>query len=252
MQTVQPASRDPVLEAHAFWHKFQKQIAITVVVLLLLLLGLGGYKLYSDRQNSAAAAQLAAANSTHGYEQVIADYPNTPAAASAYLFLADIQRNKRMFVESNATLQSFLDKNPKHELASTAAMANAANLESMGKTDEALARYRQVAANYPQDFNAPAALISEVRLLKAKNQPDQVRQICENILTQYRDSFWAGEAMRELRSLQPSGSPAPAAAVSRPPGPGPMMLPTAPTTALPPGGPAPAGAPTANPSPKPR
>jgi len=248
MATAQPVSRDPALEAHALWYKFRGEIAAFVVVVILGIIALGVYKLYTDRRDSSAADLLAAAKNAPDYEQVIAQYPNTPAGASAHLLLAEAQRKDRKLVE-NATLEVFIDKNPKHELVSTAEMGIASNLEAMGKTDEALSSYQRIAAKYPTSFTAPLALISQVSLLKAKNQPDAARRVCETILTQYRESFWAGEAMRELRSLKPAGGaqatgasgakPAVVPPLLRPP----MMLPPAPA-------PAPSGAPAASAKPK--
>ena len=131
--------------------------------------------------------------------------------------LAEAQRNEKKFIEANATLQVFINKNPNHELATSARMAMAANLESMGKTDEALSMYQRIAASYPKSFNAPLALYSQVHLLKAKNQNEDARRVCEAILTQYRDSFWAGEAARVLRSLKPIGPSQPAVTPTIPP-----------------------------------
>jgi hypothetical protein len=90
-------------------------------------------------------------------------------------------------------------------------MAMAANLESMGKSDEALAAYQQISTTYPNSYNAPLALLSQVYILRVKNKSDEARRICETILTQYRTSFWAGEAMQELRLLKPSSTPVPMA-----------------------------------------
>jgi predicted negative regulator of RcsB-dependent stress response len=241
MATAQPVSRDPALEAHAFWHKFKTQIVAVIFLAVLAIVVLGAYKLYSDQRDSTAAAELAAAKTPQDYEQVIARYANAPAAASASLLLAEAQRNQRKFAESNATLQAFIDKNPKHELASTAELAIAANLESMGKTDEALARYRQIAKDYAQTFAAPLALISEVPILKAKNQADAARVVYETIINQYGNSLWAMQAMQELRSMKPAaGAPqSPSPGVNRPPMGippalrAPMALPAAPGPNLP-------------------
>jgi tetratricopeptide (TPR) repeat protein len=115
-------------------------------------------------------------------------------------------------------------------------MAMAANLESLGKTDEALAMYQQIASSYPNSFNAPVALLSQVYILKAKNRNDDARRICETILTQYRTSFWAGEAMQQLRLIKPSSSP-PLGAIPTATVPPLLALPPAP--AAPPGQPAP-------------
>jgi len=112
-------------------------------------------------------------------------------------------------------------------------MAMAANLESMGKADEALTIYQQVASDYPNSFNAPMALLSQVYILKAKNRNDDARKICETVLTQYRTSFWAGEAMQQLRILKPvtSSTAAPPAGPTVPPM---LAVPAAPAPQAPP------------------
>src|SRR4029453_10103665 len=85
------------------------------------------------------------------------------------------------------------------------------------KSNEALSVYRQIASSDPKSFNAPLALLSQVYLLKTQNRNDEARRICETILTQYRESFWAGEAMQQLRLLKPSGPSEPIATPAIPP-----------------------------------
>ena len=99
------------------------------------------------------------------------------------------QRAKKQFADANTTLHQFIDKFPKHELITTAWMGVAANLESLGKTDEALSTYQRLATEYPQSFNAPLALLAEIPLLKAKNRTEEARRVCETIISQYRDSI---------------------------------------------------------------
>ena len=106
-------------------------------------------------------------------------------------------------------------------------MGVAANLESLGKNDEALSTYQRLATEYPQSFNAPLALLAQVPFLKAKDRIDEARRICETVMTQYRDSIVSNEAMRELMSLPrpaapPVTTPTPAQAsipMARPPEP---------------------------------
>ncbi len=206
MPTVPLPSYDAALETRVFWERFKTEIISALIIVALAIVGFGAYRFYSDRRAASASAMLASAKSADAYQQVIADYPNTPAAADGYLLLAEAQRKEKKFTEANATLQVFIDKNPNHELVSTAKMAMAANLESMGKNDEALSMYQQIASTYPNSFNAPLALLSQVYLLKSKIQTEEARRVCETILTRYRESFWAGEAAQELRLLKPSVS----------------------------------------------
>jgi len=217
MPTVPPPSYDAALETRVFWERFKTEIIAALIIVMLAIIGFGAYRFYIDRKAAAASALLASAKSADAYQQVIADYPNTPAAADAYLLLAEAQRKEKKFTEANATLQVFIDKNPNHELVSTAKMAMAANLESMGKNDEALSIYQQIASIYPNSFNAPLALLSQVYLLKSKNQTEEARRVCETILTRHRESFWAGEAAQELRLLKPSASSEPAPTSTIPP-----------------------------------
>ena len=209
MPTATPPSRDVALETRVFWERFKKEIAAALLILLLGVIAFAGYRFYTDRRVAAASALLAIAKTAQEYRQVIDRYPNTAAAADAYILLAEAQRKEKKFAEANTTLQTFIAKFPQHDLVSTARMAMAGNLESMGKTDEALAMYQQVASANPNGFNAPVALLSQVYILKAKNRNDDARRICENIMTQYQTSVWAGEAMQQLRLLKPSSSSAP-------------------------------------------
>ena len=217
MPTVPSPSYDAALETRVFWERFKTEIIAALIIVVLAIIGFGAYRFYIDRNAAAASALLASAKSADAYQQVIADYPNTPAAADAYLLLAEAQRKEKKFTEANATLQVFIDKNPNHELVSTAKMAMAANLESMGKNDEALSMYQQIASTYPNSFNAPLALLSQVYLLKSRNQTEEARRVCETILTRHRESFWAGEAAQELRLLKPSASSEPAPTSTIPP-----------------------------------
>jgi tetratricopeptide (TPR) repeat protein len=217
MPTVPPPSYDAALETRVFWERFKTGIVAALIIVLLAIIGFGVYRFYIDRRAAAASALLASAKNADAYQQVIANYPNTPATADAYLLLAEAQRKEKKFTESNTTLQVFIDKDPDHEFVSTAKMAMAANLESMGRNDEALSMYQQIASTYPNSFNAPLALLSQVYILKAKNQIEEARRVCETILTQYRASFWDGEAAQELRLLKPSASSEPASASTIPP-----------------------------------
>jgi TolA-binding protein len=260
MPTESP-STDAVVEAQVFWLRFQKEIAAALIIVILAIVGFAGYRFYTHQRNSTAAELLGKAKNPQDYQEVIARYPGTPAGASAYLLLAETQRNQKKFAEANTALQAFIDKHSEHDFVATAQLAMAANLESMGKNDEALTIYQQVANKYPNSYNAPLALISEVPLLKAKNRIEDARRVCEEILTKYRmpgqqaeatrddrmETVWAGEAMRQLRSLKPPEQPKPGPAAAglpaMPPGTGAPPMIAAPSAA-PATGPMSAGAPT--------
>jgi predicted negative regulator of RcsB-dependent stress response len=211
------SSADPVLETQVFWERHKKKVFAVLVLALLSVAAWGGHRIYSDRRDASAANLLATAKTAAEFQKVVAQYPGTPAAGSACLFVAEEQRKEQKFTEANTTLQAFVEKYPTHELKGTARMAMAANLESLGKREEALAVYQRLAADDPQGFSAPAAMISQVYILKQQNQAEEARRVCETILTKYRDSVVASEATRQLRLLKPPAPPeAPIATAPQP------------------------------------
>src|SRR5438132_1784686 len=201
MPIAKEVTTDHALQAHVFWLKYRREIAILPILAIVASFATAGYRFYRDRREATAATLFDAAKTPAAYEEVISRYGDTAAAASAYLLLADEQRKQSKYSEANATLVKFLEKFPQHELASTARMAMAANLEAMGKQDEAFATYQQIASANAGSFNAPMALIEQVHILQEKNRIDDARRICETIMTQYRESYAAMEASQLLRTI---------------------------------------------------
>src|SRR5256714_4510589 len=179
-------STDSAPDREVFWDRYKKEVMAVLILALIGVAAFGGYQLYSSRQENVAAVALSGAKAAGDFQKVISQYPTTAAGASAYLLLADAQRNEKKFADANGTLQTFLDKFPKHELVGTARLALAGNLEALNKKDEALAAYRRVVADNPKGFVAPVALYSEIHLLKEKKQIDEARRVCETLMTQYR------------------------------------------------------------------
>jgi TolA-binding protein len=204
MPTTKVESTDPALEAQVFWLRYRREIAALLVIAIIALTAFIGYRLYHDRREMAASAMMASAKTAVDYQEVINRYNDTSAAAAAYLLLADAQRKDGKFADANNTLQTFITKFPEHELVSTARMATAANLESLGKQDDALAMYQVIGSLNAGSFNAPHALLAQAQILEAKNRVEEARRVCETIMTKYRDSYAALEAARVLRTLKPA------------------------------------------------
>ena len=112
MPAAPPPSRDVALETRVFWERFKQPLIAALSVVLLAVIAFTGYRFYSDRRAADASAALAAAKTAQEYQQVIARYSNTTAAADAYIFLAEAQRKEKKFAEANKTLESFIAKYP--------------------------------------------------------------------------------------------------------------------------------------------
>ena len=231
------STTDTAPERDVFWERYKKEVMAVLIVALIAVAGYGGYRLYSDRQANVAATMLASAKTVADFQKVISDYPTTAAGGSAYLLLADAQRNEKKFNEANATLQTFLDKFPKHELAGTARLAMAGNLEAMGKKDDALTAYQRLVSGDPHGFTAPIALYSQIHLLKEKKQIEEARRVCETIKSQYPQSRLVADADYQLHLLKvdnpPAPAPAPPPTIAAPPPPAVSSAPPAPQSAVP-------------------
>ena len=238
------SSADPVLESQILWVRYKKHLFVALVFIFLAVGAWGAFRFRADRRETAAASALGAAKTAADFQKVITDYPGTPAGDSAYMFLAEQQRNDKKFEEANATLQKFVDKNPKNELKATARLAIGANLESLGKLDDALAAYQKLATDDPQSYTAPFAMIGQARVYKQQNKTDDARRVCEAVLTQYRESLLASEAQRQLNMLK-GNEPGPGKTLQLAPqnltpntGPKKVVVPPQPVPAGPPAAPA--------------
>src|SRR5437868_12614384 len=138
MPTARVETGNATLEAQVFWMRYRKQIVALIALALIALIIFGIYRFYSERRQNNAAAMFARSKTAADYQQLLNHYGDTLAAASAYLLLAEEQRKAQQYQEANSTLQTFIEKFPRHELVSSARMAIAGNFEAMGKQDEAL------------------------------------------------------------------------------------------------------------------
>ncbi|PYK42200.1 MAG: hypothetical protein DME46_11990, partial [Verrucomicrobia bacterium] len=99
MPVAKELRTDPALEAQVFWFKYRREIAILLILGIVAIFAIAGYRLYRDRREATAATLFVAAKTPAAYEDVINRYGDTAAGASAYLLLADGQRNQAKYSE---------------------------------------------------------------------------------------------------------------------------------------------------------
>src|SRR4051812_43228534 len=94
------SNAEPAPQREVFWERYKKEVMAVLILGLLAVAIFGGYRLYSDRRENAAAEALASARAQPDFQKVITDYSNTAAGASAYLLLAEAQKNEKKFAEA--------------------------------------------------------------------------------------------------------------------------------------------------------
>jgi TolA-binding protein len=113
-------------------------------------------------------------------------------------------------------LQTFLDKYPAHPLAAAGDLSVAETLDAEGKADDAMSKYQEVAAKYPDTYSAPLAVLAQAALLQREGKTEDARRVYENFVAQFPDSVFTQQAMAQMHMLRTK--PGAAAAASPSPG----------------------------------
>ncbi len=124
-------------------------------------------------------------------------YASTQAGQRALLLAAAALFREGKYSESQRTFEQFRSGNEGDPLKGTAAFGIAACLEAQGKTDEAIAAYREVAAAYPDSAVSAQSQLALAGLFDSKNEPQQALQYYD----QLRTTVWMNEAESSRQAL---------------------------------------------------
>ncbi len=201
--TFQPAPPPPdEFDPLEFWIRHRSRILLYGGLLIFAGLIYLAYWWSQTAMREKAAQSLAAAASTEDFRKVADQYPHTTAGGNALLLLAEHQRSEGKLDDSSATLQSFLQKHPKHPLLSGAYTSLAANQEAQGKLDDALATYKKVTTGFPNSFSVAAAYLAQGRILTAQGKAEEARHAYETVIASYPESLFREEASVQLAKLK--------------------------------------------------
>jgi TolA-binding protein len=205
---------DPLL----FWDEHKGKVLLYGTLLIVALVGYAIYEIAKSHRIAEAGRAFAEAGSAADYRRVAERFPKSVAGGNAALALGGLLREEKKLEESEAALRKFLKDHSEHPLASSGLISLAATLEAQGRTDEALDVLRQVSTRYAASHDAPLAMILQAGILKARSRPEEARRAYEGVISQFPESIYAQQAMREMRSIQPAAnsvpSPSPTAAAS--------------------------------------
>jgi predicted negative regulator of RcsB-dependent stress response len=204
------------------WLEINKKRLIAAGLVGALLLG--GFALYRWRsaqleleanselvllQSGRTRAGLPAAEvKAQDLAEFASRYGTTEAGKRGLLLAAGALFREGKYAESLASFESFRSGNVGSPLVDTAVLGGAACLEAMGKTDEAIAAYREVIANYPESASASQARLALAGLLETKNEFQQALSFYDQLGT----TAWATEAGARRQALlasHPELAPAP-------------------------------------------
>jgi len=175
----------------------------TKIIILAILLGIGvvAYVIYDGlaqaKANDAGAALLSSQQSDD-YEEVIKTWPESNAAASARLLLADIQWSESKD-DSITTLEEFIASYPEHPSIGTAKTSLGLRLLDQGNTDQARDILAEVAENDTYSYIAPMAAIALGDISKAAGDTKKAAEWYEKAQL---DEAGYGNAFQSLASAR--------------------------------------------------
>lgn len=191
-----------------------------VVVVVVALVILGGYQMYRANQRAQidrASAMLMSASNLTTLQDIVTQYPTTPAAPIALLLLARSHYDSGNYAMADGAYADFQTRYPTHFMSVSAQLGRYHCMEAQGQMDAALDGYAAFARDNPNHFLAPMALLGKARALTIMGRYGEARIDYENFIAAHPDSLWGREAETALslldRSLpRPVESPESAAA----------------------------------------
>ena len=147
--------------------------------------------------------------------KVATQYPKSTAAQRAILFAATSSFLGNEYDKAKAQFDRFARENRESAMLGNALLGSAACLDAQGKTDEAIAAYKNLVDHHGGDLVIPEAKLALGRLYESQNKPEQARALYEEIVRNdpMRSSIGDDASMRleELRVKYPPPRPPPSA-----------------------------------------
>ncbi|MBK1881682.1 tetratricopeptide repeat protein [Luteolibacter pohnpeiensis] len=202
-----------------FMDRHQKGVAVLAVVAVL---GAASFLIYRSLENNkeiTAGEALVKAEKIADFQAVIKESPDTTAAGSAMMLLADQQWTEGNPDDSVKTLKDFLSSHPDHPAKPTAKASLASKLVSQGKSDEAKKLLEELVADPSARYIAPYALISLGDISKVANDLDQAQSYYERARNEYPSSSFFSTANDRISSLKAK----PPVEIDAPPAPDPTL-----------------------------
>lgn len=182
---------------------FLKENGIAIVVgVLVAVAGFVGYSIWKNAKSAkldAASALLTTSQTIPQFQEIIANYPETPAAPLAMLSLAAAQYDQAQYDLALSTFEQFAAQHAAHDMLPVARLGIAQSKEALARYDEALAAYDDFLKTFPESYMAPNATFGKARVLEATGKFEEAKAVYEAFIAANPDSPWTGRAETGLR-----------------------------------------------------
>ena len=216
-----------------FLDKNQKNLIILTILLVIAGAALVVYRGIEKSRQETAGTDLNKATDLAALQAVAKDHPDTHAASSAMVLLADRQWSEGQQDAAITTLRDFIAANPGHPAFATARASLGAKLMAQGKAADATALFQEIADDPKARFIAPYALISLGDIAKAAGDLEKAEASYSRVKKDFPESSFADTANKRIATLkakppvevEPAPAPAPAPKADAPVSPEPAPQP---------------------------
>jgi predicted negative regulator of RcsB-dependent stress response len=174
---------------------FIKENGVAIVVgVLVAVIGFAGYTIWRNSQAAqieAAAALFANAQTVPQFQEVLANYPDTPSASLAQLSLGAAYFDQADYPSARAAFEQFASAYPDHLMVPNARLGIAQSLEAQAQFAEALSAYDSfLAANAGHYLVAPA-IFGKARVLEEMGRYDEAIAVYDDFISSNPGGDWA-------------------------------------------------------------
>ncbi|MGA0845729.1 MAG: tetratricopeptide repeat protein, partial [Luteolibacter sp.] len=192
MSADRPENATPLAEIthgpSAFERFLDRNQKLLAVLGILLVIATAAWVVYSGIQKShqeTAGAALQKATDLSAIRKVIDEFPDTPAASSAMILLANAQWDDNQQDTAIQTLRDFISAQPKHPAIATAQASLGSKLMQQGKSADAASAFQAIIDNPTSTYLDGFALISLGDLAKSAGDLDRAETYYQRARTDF-------------------------------------------------------------------
>ncbi|MES2996441.1 MAG: tetratricopeptide repeat protein [Verrucomicrobiota bacterium] len=209
MSNLTKDSTSPLAEIaqgpNAFDTFLDRNQKLFIAVVLLIAAGVAAYVIYdgiTETKRKSAAADLVKANDLAALQKVASEHPQTPAAASAAILLADKQWSDNQQEAAIGTLRELIKNYADHPAVPSAKASLAAKLMLVGKDADAKNLFQEIAGDPAAAHLAPYALVSLGDIAFAAGETDKAETFYKKAQSGFPGNMLANAAVDRIAALK--------------------------------------------------
>jgi TolA-binding protein len=200
-QQLNTAPIDELEQLRKFLHTHGMTLVIGICLLIAAIILPILYRNHIQKQTTEASEKLFTAKTTKDFEELISQYPSTPASPLADLKLAKMYFDSAKYDISLDKYLDFKEKYPQHELLEVAEMGRLHCMEAKAQLEDALAGFSLFAQKHPEHFLMPQAVLGQGRCMEQMGRNIEAKALYEDFIAKHPESAWSQRMEEVLQTV---------------------------------------------------